>query len=126
MFAFDDKVSSMSILVGCMARSFVLFLACIVLSGCSSIPLIGSLSPQAAEREAHRDIASDHMKLYRAGTIASTEVGIKPQDRALVSKLPRDDRLSSGCTDPDASAHIAYARAYNKAIIRYLREHPQT
>lgn len=85
------------------------------------MPVVGNLSPQAAEREARRDIESGQIKLYRAGTIASTEVGVEPQDRALVSKLPRDDTMSGGCTDPDASAHIAYARAYNRVIVRYLR-----
>jgi hypothetical protein len=107
-------------------RFFVLLAGCINLIACSAIPLVGSLSPQAAERVARRDIASGHMKLYRAGTIASSEVGVEPQDRALVNKLPRDDSLSRGCTDPDASAHIAYARAYNREIIRYLRGHPKT
>jgi len=64
------------------------------------------------------------MKLYGAGTYASYEVGVEPADRPLVAKLPRDDRLSHGCTDPHASEHIAYARTYNREIVRYLRGHP--
>jgi hypothetical protein len=109
-----------------MLRSLLLSFCALSAVACSSVPLIGSLSPQAAQREADRDIASGHMKLYRAGTIASTEVGVAPEDRALVAKLPRDDRMSHGCTDPDASAHIAYARAYNREIVHYLRGHPST
>jgi hypothetical protein len=95
-----------------------------LLCSCASVPFIGSLSPQAAQREARDDIARGHMKLYRAGTYASYEVGVEPADRPLVAKLPRDNRLSHGCTDPHASEHIAYARAYNREIVRYLRGHP--
>jgi hypothetical protein len=106
-------------------RALIFLVACL-LCACSSMPIVGSLSPQAAQREAHRDIASGHMKIYLAGTIASHEVGVAPEDRVLIKRLPRDNRLSGGCTDPDASAHIAYATAYNREIVRYMREHPKT
>jgi hypothetical protein len=67
------------------------------------------------------------MKIYFAGTIAAGPVGAdSPGDWALISQLPRDNRLSKGCTDPDASIHIAYARAYNREIVRYLRGHHNT
>jgi len=108
-----------------MSRVLILF-GIALLVGCSSVPIVGSLSPQAAQREADRDIASGRMKIYRAGTIASTEVGVALEDRGLIKRLPRDDRLSGGCTDPDASAHIAYATAYNREIVRYLRAHQRT
>ncbi len=97
-----------------------------MLASCAYAPFIGDLSPQAAVREAQRDIASGHMKLYRAGTRASYEVGVDAADRPLVADLPRDDRLSLGCTDSQASAHIAYARAYNRQILQYVRGHPKT
>jgi hypothetical protein len=100
------------------------FVALLVVS--CAMPFVGSLSPEAAVREAHLDIASGHMKLYRAGTRASYTVGVESADLPLVAHLPRDDRLSHGCTDPLASEHIAYARAYNKEIVRYLRGHPST
>ena len=90
---------------------------------CASTPVFGSLSPQAAAREAWNDIASGRMKLYRAGTEASYEVGVEPEDQELVRKLPRNDSLPSGCTNPNASAAVEYARAYNVRIVRYLRLH---
>jgi hypothetical protein len=101
-----------------------LFAALLVVS--CAMPFVGSLSRDAAVREAHHDIASGHMKLYRAGTRASYTVGVESADLPLVAHLPRDDKLSHGCTDPLASEHIAYATAYNREIVRYLRGHPNT
>lgn len=108
------------------SHALSLALSALLAVSCSSVPLIGSLSPVAAQREAHGDIASGHMKIYIAGTRASGPVGVDSQDLALIRKLPRDQRLSKGCIDPDASAHIAYARAYNREIVRYLRGHRNT
>ena len=93
---------------------------------CASTPLVGSLSPQAGERAAHRDIQSGHMRIFVAGTQFSSEVGVAPQDRPLVQKLPRDRSLPIGCTVPHASEAIGYARAYNRQIILYLRGHANT
>jgi hypothetical protein len=92
---------------------------------CSSTPPASSLTTQAARTEAHRDIASGHMKIYFAGTRAAGPVEADaPGDWALISKLPQDHRFSKGCIDPDSQIHIAYARAYNQVIILYLRDHP--
>ena len=92
---------------------------------CSSTPPASNLTAEGARAEAHRDIASGHMKIYFAGTYAAGPVGADSSgDWALISKLPQDHRLSKGCTDPDSEIHIAYARAYNQVIIRYLRDHP--
>ena len=106
-------------------RLFVVFA---VLAGlmcsCATAPLVGSLSPQAAQREAHRDIQSGHMKLYLAGTRGVYTVGVEAADLPLVKGLPRLDTLPSGCTDPNANAGITYAEAYNQEIVRYLRSHP--
>jgi hypothetical protein len=91
------------------------------------MPPAASLTPEAAQSEARRDIASGHMKIYFAGTYAAGPVGAdSPRDRVLISKLPQDHRLSRGCVDPDSQVHIAYARAYNREIVRYLRGHPNT
>src|SRR6202035_5200635 len=109
-----------------MKRRFVLLLVCITVCACSRIPFVGRLSPQAAEREAHRDIASGHIKLYLAGTIGVYPVGVDSADFPLVKNLPRLDTLPSGCTNPQAGAGIDYARAYNREIVRYLRSHPHT
>jgi acetyl-CoA acetyltransferase len=98
-------------------------LAAALAVSCAATPFVGSLSPQAAAREAWRDIASGRMKLYRAGGRASTEVGVEPEDRDLVRRLPRDDSLSHGCDDPNLSFEVEYARAYNVRIVRYLRLH---
>jgi hypothetical protein len=106
-------------------RVLVSLVACLICA-CSSLPIIGKLSPQAAQREAHRDIASGHMKIYTAGTIARSEVGIAPEDKGIIRKLPRDDSLPAGCTVPEAGPAIDYARAYNREIVRYVRTHPQT
>lgn len=100
-----------------------LLLAAALAVSCASAPIIGSLSPQAAAREAWRDIASGKMKLYRAGTEASYEVGVQPEDQDLVRRLPRDNSLPQGCTNPNAGSAIEYARAYNVRIVRYLRLH---
>ena len=63
------------------------------------------------------------MRIFLAGTQFSSEVGVEPQDRTLVRHLPRDHSLPIGCTGPHASEAIAYAHAYNRQIIRYLRGH---
>jgi len=100
-----------------------LLLAAALAASCASTPIVGSLSPEAAAREAWRDIASGKMKLYRAGTLGSYEVGVEPEDQDLVRRLPRDNSLPQGCTDPNAGSAIEYARAYNVRIVRYLRLH---
>ena len=93
---------------------------------CASTPFFGSLSPQAARRAADRDIQTGHLRVFVAGTRASTEVGIdNPEDLPLVRNLPRDRSLPIGCTAPHASEAIDYARAYNWQIVRYLRLHPE-
>jgi hypothetical protein len=79
------------------------------------------LSPDAAKAEAQRDISAGLMKIYVAGTEGVYEPGIKKQDLALLSKLPRDRSLPMGCTVARAPEAIAYAEAYNRAIIRWLR-----
>ena len=104
-------------------RWFLLFVAAFSVS-CASAPLIGSLSPQAARRAARRDIVGDRMRIYMAGTIASSEVGIEPADHELVARLPHDHGLPQGCTTPDAPEAVNFARAYNLEIVRYLRTHP--
>jgi hypothetical protein len=110
-----------------MLRSFVIAAFAALAVSCSSIPPVSSLTPEAAQSEARRDIASGHMKIYFAGTRAAGPVGAdSPGDWALISRLPQDHRLSKGCIDPDSQVHIAYARAYNREIIHYLRAHPDT
>ena len=85
------------------------------------------LSPAAAEAEARRDIAAGHLKIYVAGGRASSEVGVSAADQHLVRALPHDRRLSFGCTDHDLPQHVAYAEAYNRLVVRYLRSrHPHT
>ena len=106
-------------------RAFLLSIALLTVS-CVSAPFIGSLSPQAGERAAHRDIASGRMKIYRAGTRASSEVGVEPADRAFVAQLPRDSTLPIGCTVPHASEAVDFARAYNRQIVIHFRTHPST
>jgi hypothetical protein len=97
------------------------------LVSCSFVPPASSLTPDAARLEAQRDFASGRMKIYLAGTIAAGSVGVDTQrDLTLVTALPRDNRPSRGCTDPDSQVHIAYARAYNREIVRLLRGHPNT
>src|SRR5260370_32169997 len=110
-----------------MLRSLLIISAIPLLMSCgASTPIVGSLSPQAARREAHRDIQSGHMKLYLAGTIGVWPVGAEDADPALVKKLPLVDTLPSGCTNPQAGAAIDYARAYDREIVRYLRSQPHT
>jgi hypothetical protein len=108
-------------------QSLFSIIAAAMIVSCSSTPPASSLTLEAARSEARRDIASGHMKIYFAGTYAAGPVGADaPGDWAFVSKLPQDHRLSKGCVDPDSQVHIAYARAYNREIIRYLRGHPNT
>lgn len=95
-----------------------------LLASCASAPLVGRYSPQAAEAEARRDIASGHMKVYLAGGYAILEVGVTPGDHHLVEHLPLDHSLPAGCTEPHASEAAEYAEAYNRAIIRHLRIRP--
>ena len=110
-----------------MLRSFVAVVLAVIGTSCSSTPPASSLTIEAARSEAQRDISSGHMKVYFAGTRAAGPVGAdSPGDWALISRLPQDHRLSKGCIDPDSQVHIAYARAFNQVIIRYLRGHPNT
>ena len=105
-------------------RFLPLLVLVLCLSACASTPLVGSLSPQAAERAAHRDIAAGHPHIYIAGTRGSSEVGVEAQDYALVARLPRDHSLPIGCTSAGASEAVGFARAYNREIVRYLRSRP--
>lgn len=98
----------------------LLSLLVISLTACSTTPGLGSLSPEAARREARRDLASGHPRLYLAGTRGTSLVGVPQADLPLVRNLPVDSRLSLGCDDPLASAHLAYARAYNQEIVNSL------
>jgi hypothetical protein len=100
-----------------------LIAATLLFPSCASTPVFGSLSPQTAAREAWNDIASDRMKIYLVGAHATDEVGISPEDETLIRKLPRNHSLPSGPNDPNATAAIEYARAYNERIVRYLRMH---
>lgn len=79
------------------------------------------LSRSAAIRDAKRDIASGHIRIYFAGTEAASERGLERRDVKLVRKVARDYSLPMGCTDPQALAAIDYATAYNRAIIEHLR-----
>ncbi len=93
---------------------------------CNSASLVGRYSPQAAKREAGRDIASGHMKVYLAGEDAAFEVGVTPGDHHLVEHLPQDHSLPTGRTVPHAAEATVYAETYNRAIIRYLRIRPNS
>jgi hypothetical protein len=79
------------------------------------------LSPEAAVRDAKRDIKVGHMRIYMAGTEYGYEAGLERRDVPLVRTLRRDYSLPMGCTDPKAAAAIAYATAYNRAIIEHNR-----
>ena len=72
-------------------------------------------------RDAKRDIASRHMRIYFAGTEAASERGLEHRDIALVRSVPRDYSLPMGCTDPKALAAIDYATVYNRSIVDHLR-----
>ena len=93
----------------------------LMLSAVSLFAASADLSPDAAKAEAQRDINAGHMKIYIAGTEGAYEPGVKKHDLALLSKLPRDRSLPMGCTVPRAPDAIAYAEAYNRAIIRWMR-----
>jgi hypothetical protein len=81
------------------------------------------LSPAAAVTEARRDIESGHIKIYIAGGRAANEAGVARSDLDLIRGVPRDQRLSQGCVDSDLPQHLAYAEAYNRIIVQYLRSH---
>src|SRR5260370_41343353 len=105
-----------------MLRSLLIISAIPLLMSCgASTPIVGSLSPKAARREAHRDIQSGHMKLYLAGTIGVWPVGAEDADPALVKKLPLVDTLPSGCTNPQAGAAIDYARSEERRVGKECR-----
>jgi len=93
----------------------------LILCSCSSVPIVGSLSPQTARRQAQRDFASGHSKLYEAGGYASYVPGIEGYE-ALVAKLPRDASLA-GCTNPKVGYSDGFATAYNKEIVLLLQRH---
>jgi hypothetical protein len=61
------------------------------------------------------------MKIYIAGTEGACEPGVKKQDLALLSTLPRDRSLPMGCTNPLSGSAIEYATIYNRAMVEHLR-----
>ena len=95
--------------------------ALLCLIGLTSLASSRDLSPSAAIRDARRDIISDHMKIYLAGTESAEEQGVARSDRALVRRLPRDRSLPMGCTNPLSANAIEYAIVYNRAIVEHLR-----
>lgn len=99
----------------------VLAFAIFSVSGVTSLASPRELSRSAAVRDAKRDIASGHVRIYFAGTEAASERGLESRDVALVRKVPRDYSLPMGCTDPQALAAIDYATVYNRAIIEHFR-----
>jgi hypothetical protein len=103
-----------------MKRSHLAPIAAAILCSCVSTPLVGSLSPQAARREAERDFTAGTPKIYIAGGFAVFEPGIPDNDKAFVAKLPRDGSLA-GCTNPKVQYSVGYATAYNKEIISLIR-----
>src|SRR5205823_10342031 len=103
------------------ATMILRLLLLLMLSVMSLFAATADLSPDAAKAEAQRDINAGHMKIYIAGTEGTYEPGVKKHDLTLLSKLPRDRSLPMGCTVPRAPDAIAYAEAYNRAIIRWMR-----
>ncbi len=104
--------------------SQITILASLVLLCLRSVASLASprdLSPEAAVRDAKRDIKVGHMRIFMAGTEYGYEAGLERRDVPLVRRLPRDYNLPMGCTDPQASAAITYATAYNRAIIQHFR-----
>jgi hypothetical protein len=99
----------------------VFSLALLCLSSIASFASPRDLSRAAAIRDAKRDIEVGHMKIFMAGTEYGYEAGLKQRDVSLVRRLPRDYTLPMGCTDPQASAAITYATAYNRTIIEHCR-----
>jgi len=93
----------------------------LIFCSCSSTPFVGSLSPQAAKRQAQRDFAAGKPEIYKAGGYASFEPGIEESQKPLVAKLPRDSRLV-GCTNPNVQYSEGYATAYNKEIIFLMKD----
>lgn len=92
-----------------------------LLCSCAVTPVPGSLSPQSGRRDAQRDFAAGHPKIFLAGGRAAFEAGITDRDKALVAKLPRDGSLS-GCTNPNGEYAVGYATAYNREVIALLRK----
>ena len=80
------------------------------------------LSVAAAERDAQRDIATRHLQIYIAGEKHSP-VGIPVSDLPLVHDLPVNGSISLGIIDSRLREHVAYAEAYNRVILRYVRSH---
>jgi len=101
--------------------TLILFLLPILLSSCTSVPVVGEFSPQAAKRQAQQDYARGHAKIYEAGGYATYEPGILNDQRIIVANLPRDGSLA-GCTNPKVRDSVDFATAYNREII-FLMQH---
>jgi hypothetical protein len=83
--------------------------------------LAASLIAPAASgsRQARRDIAAGHLRLMEAGTRGAFAPNVPASD-ARFSRVPRH-RLPSGCTDPNATAWIRYAEAYNAVMVAHIQ-----
>ena len=101
--------------------AYCVAVAVICLGSLTSVASPRHLSRRAAVRDAKRDIASGHMKIFFAGTEFASERGMERRDIPFLRRVPRDYSLPMGCTDPQAEAAIEYATVYNRAIIEHLR-----
>ena len=106
-----------------MQRVFLLSLLAVAICSCGSVAPPRDLSASAAERDAQRDIAAGRLQIYMAGGRASSAVGIPAGELHLVRELPRNTSLSLGCVDEHLREHIAYAEAYNRVVLHYVRTH---
>jgi len=92
-----------------------------IFTACGATPEAGNLSAFAGTKQAERDFAAGHPKIYLTGGVVVYEPGVSDKDKDLVAKLPRDGSLS-GCTNPRAPHAGPFVTAYNTEIILLLRK----
>ena len=101
---------------------FILLLQAFLLAACSSFPVIGDLSVERARRDARDAINSNKITICLAGTRGIYPVGVTEAELPLIVGIPKT-KLPNGCTEPKASAAIAYAKEYNRIILEHLTSH---
>ena len=83
-------------------------------------PFSEQVAKEALE-DAATAIRTGNLYVCDAGTIAIYTPGISTTQGLLVQNLPHR-LLPSGCTHPKALRSVAYAKVFNREIVRFLMD----
>ena len=91
---------------------------------CSSLfasPSDHGISEVSGAEQARKDTAAGHLQICEAGTRGVYAPGVPLKDARFINLAKH--RLPNGCTTPNASLWVEYARGYNTVVVEYVKTH---